>query len=135
MSGLLITQNPGESEEDFNKRAREVVRQKTEGLQYNVSELKEIIQDEHIVEFPAFFIEQLDEPDFLEDFAQYLGMRKIFELHAELKQRDECMRILEMLDKKFPCGCWYFWKLEDRIIRERADDKEKVVNRSEIPNS
>ena len=95
-----------------------------ERLQYNVAELKEIIQDEHIVEFPAFFIEKLDEPYFLEDFAQYIGMRKIFDLHVELKQWDECLRVLGMLEEKFPCGSYYFGKLGDKIIREQADDKE-----------
>lgn len=127
MSTLSFKRVPGESEEALQKRIAETIQKELKQLHYNVVELKEIIQDEHIVELPAFFIEKLDEPCFLEDFTQYIGMRKIFELHAELKQWDECMRILEMLENKFPSGCSYFWRLEDRIIRERTDDKNNTA--------
>lgn len=129
MSGLIIMRNPGESEEDFNKRAREVVRQKTEGLQYNVSELKEIIQDEHINELPAFFIEKLDEPSFLEDFNYYIKMWKIYETHLELKQWKECLRILEMLEGKLPYGAYYFdnFMYEIEIKQEREKETASVI--------
>ena len=125
MSGLIIMRNPGESDEDFNKRAREVVRQKTEGLQYNVSELKEIIQDEHIVEFPAFFIEKLDEPSFLEDFNYYIKIWKVYETHLGLKQWKECLHILEMLEDKLPYGAYYFDKFvyEIEIKQDRKDSE------------
>lgn len=118
MSALSFERVPGESEEALQKRIAETIQKELKQLHYNVVELKEMIQDERIVEFPAFFIEELDEPSFLEDFAQYIGMRKIFELHAELKQWEECMRILEMLEKKFPSGCLYFWKLREFVFLE-----------------
>lgn len=132
MSGLIIMRNPGESEEDFNKRAREVVRQKTEGLQYNVAELKEMIQDEHINEFPAFFIEKLDDPSFLEDFNYYIKMWKIYETHLELKQWKECLRILEMLEDKLPYGAYYFDKFVYEIEIKQEREKEAVNVTGEI---
>lgn len=132
MSGLIIMRNPGESEEDFNKRAREVVRQKTEGLQYNVSELKEIIQDEHISEIPAFFIEKLDEPSFLEDFNYYIKMWKVYETHLGLKQWKECLHIIEMLEDKLPYGAYYFDHFVYEIEIKQEREKETVSVTGEI---
>lgn len=132
MSGLIIIRNPGESEEDFNKRTRKVVRQKTEGLRYNVSELKEIIQDEHINEFPAFFIEELDELSFLEDFNYYIKMWKIYETHLELKQWKECLRILQMLEDKLPYGAYYFDTFMDEMEIKQERKKETASVTGEI---
>lgn len=123
---------PGESEEALQKRIAETIQKELEQLRYNVVELKEMIRDEHIDEFPAFFIEELDEPSFLEDFNYYIKMWKIHETHLELKQWKECLRILQMLEDKLPYGAYYFdeFMYEMEIKQER--EKETVSVTGEI---
>lgn len=124
MSTLSFEQAPGESEEALQKRINETIQKEFERLHYNVVELKEIIQDEHIVEFPAFFIEKLDEPSFLEDFNYYIKMWKIYETHFALKQWKECLHILEMLEDKLPYGAYYFDKFVYEIEIKQDRDSE-----------
>lgn len=129
MSALSFERVPGESEEALQKRINETIQKELKRLRYNVTDLKEIIKDEHIDEFPAFFIEKLDEPSFLGDFNYYIKMWKIYEAHLELKQWKECLRILEMLEDKLLYGAYYFDKFmyEIEIKQEREKETASVI--------
>lgn len=129
MSTSSFERVPGESEEALQKRIAETIHKELKQLHYNVVELKEMIQDEHINEFPAFFIEELDEPSFLEDFNYYIKMWKIYETHLALKQWKECLHILEMLEDKLPYGAYYFgdFVYEIEIKQERKNETVSVT--------
>lgn len=97
---------------DNETNIAEKLKEQNEMLWHNLAELKDIIQYENLCEIPTFFLDEIALPFFLEHFNYYVKMQQIYQLHYELEQWEDCIRIAEQLEDKFPISR-YFERMED----------------------
>ena len=101
----------------------EKLKEQNEMLWHNLAELKDIIQYENLYEIPAFFLDEIALPYFLENFNYYVKMQQIYRLHYELEQWEDCIRIAEQLEDKFPISR-YFERMEDKARMKLQNSKD-----------
>lgn len=121
-----ITEKPKEQETIEPRSTAEKLKEQNELLRHNLAEVKDIIREENIYEIPAFFLDEIALPVFLEHFDYYVKMQQIYRLHSELEQYEDCIRIAEQLQDKFPISR-YFEHMEDKSRQALAKKQKELV--------